>query len=66
MIRRNDLENRVTLMLQDVLDRDWPLFLSADCAQFIGRYRRVGHFGPGSGLLHFLEGEVRGAATSFR
>ncbi|MEO8723774.1 MAG: hypothetical protein ABI395_09685 [Sphingobium sp.] len=48
----------MTLMLQDADGRDWPLYLSADCALFLGRYRRIENFGPRSGLLHFLPGHV--------
>lgn len=58
MIRSPRPGKRVTLMLQDAEGRDWPLYLSADCAIFLGRYRRVENFGPSSGLLHFLPGQV--------
>lgn len=58
MIRTHPPRPRVTLMLQDALGADWPLYLSADCTRFIGRYRRIEHFGPKSGLLHFLPGVV--------
>jgi hypothetical protein len=58
MIRSSRPEKRVTLMLQDDFGLDWPLYLSADCTKFIGRYRRVENFGPKSGLLHFLPGQV--------
>jgi hypothetical protein len=57
MIRSSQSEKRVTLMLQDQSGQDWPLYLSSDCAIFIGRYRRVEEFGPKSGLLHFLPGK---------
>ena len=58
MIRPTHSKKRVTLMLQDVLGQDWPLYMSANCAIFVGRYRRVENFGPKSGLLHFLPGQV--------
>jgi hypothetical protein len=58
MIRSGSPKKRVTLMLQDADGHDWPLYLSADCAIFLGRYRRVENFGPRSGLLHFLPGHI--------
>ncbi|MDQ4419410.1 hypothetical protein OOT33_03020 [Sphingobium sp. DEHP117] len=48
----------MTLILHTTEGVGWPLRLSADCAQFIGRYRRVDNFGPASGLLHFLPGHI--------
>ncbi|MGD9811715.1 MAG: hypothetical protein AB7U35_10350 [Sphingobium sp.] len=48
----------VTLVLTTDDGSDWPLRLSEDCVQFIGRYRRIENFGPRSGLLHFLPGHV--------
>lgn len=58
MIRPDRRVMRVTLMLQDKDGHEWPLYLSSDCARFIGRYRRVENFGPSSGLLYFLPGQV--------
>lgn len=58
MIRTPSSDTRVTLMLQDSDGQPWPLYLSADCVRFVGRYRRIAHFGPPSGLLHFLPGRV--------
>lgn len=65
MIRSPQPHQTVTLMLQDDAGQDWPLYLSASCTRFIGRYRRVEQFGPPSGLLYFLPGQV-GQPTSFR
>ena len=60
MIRKqHDLGRKaVTLVLQSIDGSDWPLRLSDDCVQFIGRYRRIENFGPASGLLHFLPGHI--------
>lgn len=51
-------QSRVTLMLLDYIEQPWPLYLSADCARFIGRYALMPQFGPKSGLLHYLPGTV--------
>lgn len=48
----------MTLILHTQEGLGWPLRLSTDCVQFIGRYRRVENFGPASGLLHFLPGHI--------
>ena len=45
---------RVTLMLHDSRERFWALNLSADCAQFIGRYPRLPAFRGAGALLDFL------------
>jgi hypothetical protein len=58
MIRRRRDKNPVTLVLQADDGMSWPLRLSTDCVQFIGRYPRVQNFGPTSGLLHFLPGHI--------
>ncbi|MPT47653.1 MAG: hypothetical protein E2598_04425 [Sphingobium sp.] len=55
--RRRD-KTVVTLILQTDAGEHWPLRLSADCAIFIGRYRRVENFGPPTGFLHFLPGHI--------
>jgi hypothetical protein len=58
MIRRRNNQSPVTLVLHTQQGECWPLRLSRDCTQFIGRYRRVDNFGPPSGLLHFLPGHI--------
>lgn len=58
MIRYRRDRNPVTLVLRNEEGLSWPLRLSADCVQFIGRYRRIENFGPASGLLHFLPGHI--------
>lgn len=58
MIRRRTNQHPVTLVLQTGEGLHWPLRLSEDCVQFIGRYRRIENFGPPSGLLHFLPGSI--------
>lgn len=58
MIRYRRDRNPVTLVLRSEEGISWPLRLSADCVQFIGRYRRIENFGPASGLLHFLPGHI--------
>jgi len=58
MIRKRQNRRIVTLVLRAEDGVDWPLRLSSDCIQFIGRYRRIENFGPASGLLHFLPGHI--------
>jgi len=58
MIRKYRDKKQVTLILQTDEGLSWPLRLSSDCMQFIGRYRRIDNFGPPSGLLHFLPGHI--------
>lgn len=48
----------VTLVLRTPEGVSWPLRLSRDCIQFVGRYRLVENFGPSSGLLHFVPGHI--------
>ncbi len=42
--RSTAAQPRVTLALADAEGQSWPLSLSADCLQFVGRYRRVEGF----------------------
>lgn len=58
MIRKSRDKTQVTLVLHTDGGLGWPLRLSSDCVQFIGRYRRIENFGPRSGLLHFLPGHI--------
>lgn len=43
----------MTLLLRDAQGDAWPLDMSADCAQFVGRYRRLRSFGFEEGLLYY-------------
>lgn len=51
--------DRVTLLLRDAQGNAWPLSMSAHCAQFVGRYRRLRDFGCADGLLDYAPAERR-------